>query len=363
MEPPIVRDLFVRIRQAPGMFLGHEGVDGIIKQIALASGHSFRGLLEVRLRSDGVIRVRFGDDEQVIGCFKGPGDPHEWPLRGDAPPVWGWRLAQACSVRAEARELPDGIELSFLPDYPSINLLIAPSPHRLAGWLADLATARPGLKVELFDEASQLQFAASFPRGAQDRLLYESGARDLNHPPLVFRGEGNQVSYDVAFAWAAGRGLEVVALVNGQRTAAGGAHVHGFWEGVADAINAEVASGGSSGKRCTKVGPFFFPRNCVLVISVELRDPTWGPGTNDCLHSRRARSVIRHEVAAGFMAALDSARTSPNPPWLMRSGPHSPEGAWLDAFRDVLRRRKRFRNRVDPYLHGPDEPYGDPDDE
>jgi hypothetical protein len=63
------------------------------------------------------------------------------------------------------------------------------------------------------------QYATMFPRGAVDRLFAEAAGRSLNHRPLHFGVDAQGVTADIAVAWANGPGLQVVAIVNGERTA------------------------------------------------------------------------------------------------------------------------------------------------
>ncbi|MBM4783951.1 MAG: hypothetical protein GQE15_40285 [Archangiaceae bacterium] len=192
--------------------------------------------------------------------------------------------------------------------------------------LRDAATAFPGSVIALFDEADGLELRVRYPHGSADRLLEEAGVRRLNHP-FHFVGSAGAVSFDVAFSWCNGPGLQVVALTNSWRNANGGSHVYGVWEGIAAALAPLL--GGTAGKPFTQE---LLPRNAVVVVSVHLQDPHFGPATRDCLHDARPRHAIRDALQQAFVAQLGQARLEANhPPWQTLGGAHG-NTPWIERF-------------------------------
>lgn len=339
------------VRKRPAMYLGNEGAEILVRMIALDAGRSFAGVVSVTLH-DGSIAIRFTGHDGAAEYWKilqnAPSPP---ALTGESR-AWSWALTRVCSTQAEAQERDDGFELAFTPDYAGIRGMTRVSAHRLAGWLADLATTRPGLRVEVTDDASAFGFATSFPRGAHDRLLAEGAGRRLNHAPLVFRGEHEGVSFDASFVWADGPGLQVVALVNGERTPAGGAHVRGIWEGMADGLNAELVRRSLADEPL--VGALDVPRNCLLVVSVEMSEPKWGPATKDCLHSREALRALRTALASGLVEQLGpDIIESAEAPWQLLGAMHHQDGTWLSRLAEAVPKLKPGERwgSTDPYFH------------
>jgi hypothetical protein len=219
-------------------------------------------------------------------------------------------------------------KVSFRFDTRAFPMLQVREPYRLSTALRDAATTFPGAVIELFDEAHDLQMRVRYPRGSADRLLEEAGTRQLNHP-FHFVGSAGPVRFDVAFSWCNGPGLQVVALTNSWRNANGGAHVYGIWEGIAAALSPLL------GATIEKpFAPETLPRNAVVVVSVHLEDPRFGPATRDCLHDARARQAIRDALQHGFVAQLGQAGLEANtPPWQALGGVHG-DTPWLRRFAD-----------------------------
>ena len=219
------------------------------------------------------------------------------------------------------------------------------------GFFADLATAHPGLRVFVRDRAAGLDATLTYPRGAIDRVLAEGARSRLNHPPLRIEGSIAEVRLDVAFAWHHGMGLQLVALVNGERSRNGGTHVLGFWEGVAAAIEKRLPRGHDRPRRVLTEREV--PRNAVLVISVHLDDPKYGPATRDCLDDVRARKAIRTRVEESFGQWLDQEAPRGDPPWQLLGGVHDGE-PWRKTYAEVLS-HPAGPPVPDPYLHRDDE--------
>lgn len=346
-------DFAALVRKRPAIYFGDQGADSLIRMLALEAGSGFTGTLTVTLRADGSIRLGFGGEQAAAEYWQILSNAPDPPNLTGYHRSWPWSLIRVCCLHADLARTDSGFWLEFTPDY-DMDLMSRPRAHQLAGWLSDLATTRPGMTVSLVDAFSDVRFGTSFPRGALDRLLLEAAGRRLNHSPLIFHGEANSVKYDAAFAWADGPGLQVVALVNGERTPAGGAHVKGIWQGLADAANIELTSRGLLQQDSRRVGALDLPRNCVLVVTVEMDSPKWGPATKDCLHSGRAQLVLREAVATSVVDQLGpTIMAAANPPWQLLAGVHQQDGVWLDrvpASLADLETGERW-GATDPYFH------------
>ena len=339
-------ELAASIRARPGMYFGDETA-GFLVECLIDARSSFLGVATVLLE-----RTR------VTIRFEGDGaDAHAARLTTGTEELstFAWDVSRAASVEHSMKPHGDGFEISFVPDYQGIPGLSPPDAHSLAGWLRDLATTRPGLHVRCHDERSGLRFSSCFPNGALDRAVQEAGSRSRNprQKPMRFVGTVDDVSVDVGFTWAAGPGLQIVPLVNGERAPAGGSHVQGFWEGVANGLHAELVSRNLLDPTAS-VSALDPPRNCVLVVSVHMDEPKWGPATRDCLHSPRARRAVRTIVAESFVDLLGAdVMDGPHPPWQLRGGMHL-SGSWLERFASAVRDAKPDESKwgsMDPYFH------------
>lgn len=257
-----------------------------------------------------------------------------------------YAVIAACSDQFEERIGPSQTTMRFRFDTRAFPMLRVRDPHRLSTSLRDLATAFAGTVIECVDEEHDLQLRVHYPRGAADRLLEEAGLRSLNH---LFHsvGSAGPVRFDVAFSWCNGPGLQVVALTNSWRNANGGAHVYGVWEGIAAALGALLGA--------TTEKPFtqdLLPRNAVVVVSVHLEEPRFGPATRDCLHDARARQSICDALQREFVAQLGQARLDANnPPWQTLGGVHG-NTPWLERFANLWAEGSLVGvAHVDPWAH------------
>ncbi len=255
-------------------------------------------------------------------------------------------LIGASSEVFEERVESSQTSVSFRLDTRAFPMLAVREPYRLSAALRDVATAFPGTVIEFLDEAHDHQVRVRYPRGSADRLLEEAGVRSLNHP-FHFVGSAGPISFDVAFSWCNGPGLQVIALTNSWRNANGGAHVYGVWEGIAAALSPLLGA--------TTEKPFppeTLPRNAVVVVSVHLEDPRFGPATRDCLHDARARHAIRDALEHGFVPQLGQARLeASHPPWQTLGGVHGGT-PWVQRFAEFWSEGRLDRVAdLDPWAH------------
>lgn len=282
--------------------------------------------LSIRLRESGHIEVTHGSIS--------------------TEPTHARDLIGASSEVFEERVEATQTRVSFRLDTRALPMLIVREPFRLSAALRDAATAFPGTVIELLDETHDHRLRVRYPRGSADRLLEEAGVRSLNHP-FHFVGSAGPISFDVAFSWCNGPGLQVIALTNSWRNANGGAHVYGVWEGIAAALSPLL------GAPTEKPFPAeALPRNAVVVVSVHLEDPRFGPATRDCLHDARARHAIRDALEHGFVSQLGQARLEGNhPPWQTLGGVHGGT-PWVQRFAEFWSEGRLDRVAdLDPWAH------------
>lgn len=255
-------------------------------------------------------------------------------------------LIGASSEVFEERVEAGQTRVSFRLDTRALPMLTMREPFRLSAALRDAATAFPGTVIELFDETHDHRLRVRYPRGSADRLLEEAGVRSLNHP-FHFVGSVGTTSFDVAFSWCNGPGLQVIALTNSWRNANGGAHVYGVWEGIAAALSAVLGATTDEPFTQEKV-----PRNAVVVVSVHLEAPRFGPATRDCLHDARARHAIRDAVQQGFVTQLGQARLeASSAPWQTLGGVHGGT-PWVQRFAELWSEgRLAGVEALDPWAH------------
>ncbi|AKV02379.1 hypothetical protein AKJ09_09042 [Labilithrix luteola] len=257
-------------------------------------------------------------------------------------------MLRLASTELEARWSDDEMCVMFHADPARFPEPLA--AHALIGVAADLTTAYPGLCAFVRDLTLGLDTNLVYRRGVLDRLLEVATRSKLNHPPLRFQSTTGEVRFDLAFAWRPGPGLQLVALVNGKRTPNGGTHVRGFWEGIAAAIEKRLPTRDARRRLLTERE---VPRNAVLVISVHLDDPRYGPATRDCLHDVRALEIIRSDVEEAFGAWLEREWPGVSPPWQLLGGFHDSE-PWQRTYAEMLSKPAETPF-PDPYLHRDDE--------
>lgn len=327
-----VDDLRSAILKRPGMYFGDVatfgGFPSLFRSMALDAVQAGATRFSCRARPDGQIELRIMLSDKRVA------------------ELHSFKLGEAVSKRVEWSEANGQLGAVFVPDLDRFPYLAARSMYPLVGFVHDLSTAFPQCGFDVDDEGNGLHVALQFAGGCQDRLRMEAGQRSVRQL-CRFDGESGEVRYDVALAWCSGPGLQVVSIVNGARSPNGGSHVQGVWEGIADALNERLKAEGISARDITVMDS---PRNAVLVVSVHLGAPEYGPATRDCLHDERARHAVRNSVAEGFFAKLgEEAIRSATPPWQLLAGIHH-KTSWLRRLPDELCDNGRPGER-DPYHH------------
>ena len=349
-EPSTVEQLAASFALRPGMYVGDcvapdQLVELFVEDVLSA------GVTEVGVELDerGAISLRVTSRERLSDWSR------EWeaaladPRSTRVVHTLALQLLRLASTELEARWSGHEMLVAFRPDPARFREPFA--VHASLGFFADLATAHPGLRVFVRDRAAGLDATLTYPRGAMDRVLAEGARSRLNHRPLRIEGTVAEVRMDLALAWHQGPGLQLVALVNGERSRNGGTHVLGFWEGVAASIETRLPPGRDRPRR--RLTEREVPRNAVLVISVHLDNPEYGPATRDCLHDVRAREAIRTRVEEAFGQWLDQEADRGDPPWQLLGGLHDGE-PWMKTCAEMLS-RPAGPPVPDAYLHRDDE--------
>lgn len=332
------------VRKRPGMYFGFER-----DLLSLLQGFFWHGGIAGQLDSFTVAvddEVTLSLEGVAVDRARACDVPSERDL-GDSPLSWV-AIIEAASTRFEKTFESARMTVRFSPDVAVLPDWRA--TRSIVGALRNLATAYPKLRVAIRDRAHGLDVSATYARGALDRLEEERAQRSTNHAPVHLTHSECDVHVDVAFAWCHGPGLQLVALVNGERTPNGGSHVLGVWEGIADAIEAELPRSETRPRMLERN----VPRGAMLVVSVRAPDPSWGPATKDCLHDERVREVVRRCVGARFGDALGREWWSGSKlPWQMLGGWHNRE-AWLPQLAEALVARE-VDSWPDVYVHRADE--------
>lgn len=344
-----IQELRASILKRPGMYFGDAsywgGLTGLLAWMATEAVQNGAAAVSCHIRSDNRICFSVVSTVASAEALTSPEQPTGGPIALSA-----WQLAIAISKHVEHEESGSRLSATFEPDFDAFPFLGPVSPYPLVGVFSDLATAYPQHRFEAVDEREGLRLALQFARGCEDRLYIERGDRGVRRP-LRFEGKRGDVAYDVALGWCPGPGLQVVSLVNGARSANGGSHVQGVWEGVASALNQRLRAEGIASRDLDLMD---IPRNAVLVVSVHLDDPSFGPATKDCLHDERVRLAVRDAVAKDFFAKLDDdAIHSSKPPWQLMSGMHY-DIPWLERLPSQLSNECRPGDR-DPFHHHPED--------
>lgn len=358
-------------RWRPGMFLGRpDDPTQVLVNLVEMSFSAASTRLDVVLERDGAIVVRGEGVTKIAELRADWVAAHQRPRAERSPDllwtnrVFALLLAEVASSRFRIAWDATSLEVEFLPDperFAARPITLFP----VTGYLRDAATARPPLRIGLHDEKTGDRVSLLYAQGAADRLMEENGFRSLNHPPLRFVGSADGIAFDVALAWRNGPGLQLVALVNGSRTPNGGSHVKGVWQGVARAIAAELAlrrrDPAHSRHRSHRKQPRRVmrerdvPRNAVLVVSVHVDRPSWGPATRDCLHHKRTRAAVADHVAEHFFSQLVQVRGDiARPPWQILGDIHRSDH-WLDQVATDLR-GAAGPSMPDPYMHRESDP-------
>ena len=204
-----------------------------------------------------------------------------------------------------------GTTITFWPD-PDIFQTTQCSFDVLAHRFRELAFLNQGLDISLTDERRlteprSLQFR--YPGGARDMVAFlDEQAAAPGHSTIIgFVREEPQMAgtMEVAWRWRDSGRPTIRSFANSRPTPEGGAHLLGFNDGVADAVNAYARQRGS----LIAADPGFsndqVSKRLTAVISVKLESPEFEGATRGRLGNRAVRACVQRAVQEHLGSWLD----------------------------------------------------------
>ncbi len=193
-----------------------------------------------------------------------------------------------------------GTRLRFWPD-PGYFDSAKFSLQRLRHVLRAKAVLCPGLRVSLYDEASDQREEWCYQDGLRDYLAGAVGdVVTLPEEPFTGKMEGHSEAAEWALLWLP-EGGEAVAesYVNLIPTIQGGTHVNGLRTGLTEAVR-EFCEFRSLLPRGVKLSPDDVWDRCCYILSVKLVDPQFSGQTKERLSSRECATFVSGVVRDAF---------------------------------------------------------------
>ncbi|MER6199493.1 DNA gyrase subunit B [Streptomyces sp. NPDC001586] len=355
------------IRKRPGMYVGSTGERGLHQLVYEVAGRAVNevlaghaGSVEVALMSDGGVRVTddgpgipveaagsvgAGPDLEALLTrpYAGaePGGRHAVPMS-----LFGTGLcatnALSCRLTAEVRRAGvrwvqeyvrgvaltpptiagpatgTGTTIAFWPDVGIFGTETQCSYAVLADHFRQLAFLNRCMDITLTDERTpDLSRPVRFhsPGGARDFVAFLDEKRDAPATPFtpthpdVFGFEWEDVrmagTMEVALRWCGSGEERVEGFANSRPTPEGGAHVEGFRDGVAAAVNAYARQR----RLLTPADPDFgadrIGEGLTAVVSVKLDHPEFHGATNGRLGGAVVRVCVAQAVRDRLGAWMD----------------------------------------------------------
>lgn len=204
------------------------------------------------------------------------------------------------TVIGEVGKRNTGTSILFQPEkkyFDSIKI----SMSRLRHLLRAKAVLASGLKVTLYDEASDQQDEWYFEDGLKSYLQSALGDVELLPPdPFIGTLSGNTEAVDWAIHWLPEEGeLITESYVNLVPTVQGGTHVNGLRQGIMEAMR-DFCDSRNLLPRGIKLTADDCWERCSYLLSVKLEDPQFAGQTKERLSSRECAAFVSGVVRDSF---------------------------------------------------------------
>ncbi|MFJ5614190.1 DNA gyrase subunit B [Streptomyces sp. NPDC093221] len=352
-----VLDARETIRRRPGMYVGTTGRRGLHQMVFQVMG---RAVDEVLAGRAGTVDVVLGPGGEVSVADDGPGVPVEVAEDGDGletlltrtaarpkPPGrhcavleragFGPFVANVLSSSLTAEVRRDGVRwvqeyerggaiapptvvgpaagtgttLSFRPD-PEIFPTTECSFAALADSFRELAFLNRDLEISLTDARSpgeQQSVRFRFPYGLRDFVVFldsphghddpDAPARTPLHPDVIaFAREDPRIegTAEVALRWCSSPDERIRSFANSAPTRNGGAHLAGFRDGLALAVNAFARERRLLSAADPDLGGDRIGQGLTAVVSVKVDHPCFEDPVHGTLGNAEVRACVREAV-------------------------------------------------------------------
>lgn len=197
-----------------------------------------------------------------------------------------------------------GTRLRFWPDAKYFDSPKIALP-RLKHVLRAKAVLCPGLRVSLFDEASQEKLEWYYEDGLRDYLRSMLSGQELLPPELFFASLHRETdAMEAALAWTREGELAQESYVNLIPTAQGGTHVNGLRSGITNALR-EFCEFRNLLPRGVKLAPEDVWDRVHFVLSYKTGDPQFSGQTKERLSSRSAAAFMESTAHDAFSLYLN----------------------------------------------------------
>ncbi|NOQ36678.1 MAG: DNA topoisomerase IV subunit B [Methylococcaceae bacterium] len=204
-----------------------------------------------------------------------------------------------------------GTAISFLPNskyFDSSKVSVLKLKHVLRA----KAVLCAGLKISLYDEASDEQWDWCYQDGLKEYLLDRVGETEyFPEQPFMADIASDHEAVEWGIVWTAESLSEAAvneSYVNLVPTAQGGTHVNGLRAGLTEAIR-EFCDFRSLLPRGVKIAPEDVWELCHFVLSVKLEDPQFSGQTKERLSSRECVAFVSGVAKDGFSLWLNQHPT------------------------------------------------------
>jgi DNA gyrase subunit B len=209
---------------------------------------------------------------------------------GPSPP---WPEGTAREGRAT------GTEITFLPSretFTNTEFDFTTLEHRLR----ELAFLNSGVTLVLNDArgVEPKSVTLHFEGGLEAFVRYLDRSKQALHaPPLVIRGERDDVLLEIAMEWTDSYHETMLCFTNNIPQRDGGTHLAGFRAALTRTVNAYANDSGIAKKEKVTLAGEDMREGLTCVLSVKVPDPKFSSQTKDKLVSSEVRPVIEGLVA------------------------------------------------------------------
>ncbi|MDQ7092448.1 DNA topoisomerase (ATP-hydrolyzing) subunit B [Desulfosporosinus sp. PR] len=202
-----------------------------------------------------------------------------------------------------------GTKISFIPD-PEIFEDTVYDFDILAHRLRELSFLNKNVKINLFDERTDINETFFHTGGIQDFVLYLNKSKDCLHPqPIFIETMKDQVQVEVSIQYNDSYSENLYSYVNNINTQEGGTHEAGFKAALTRVINDYARKNNLLKASDSNLSGDDIREGLTAVISVKVPDPQFEGQTKTKLGNSEIRGIVDSATGEGLGTFLEENPT------------------------------------------------------
>ena len=205
------------------------------------------------------------------------------------------RGVKTCELKIVGESEKRGTKIHFIPDDTIFNTIDF-SFDILARRLRELAFLNAGILIQIEDERSDKKDEFLYEGGIASFVEYLNRRHTVIHPPIVIKGERNDVQIEVAIQYNDTYKENMFSFANNINTIEGGFHLIGFKAALTRSLNQYVNNGNVAKNLSSKISGEDVREGLTAIVSVRIKSPQFEGQTKTKLGNSEVKGLVESLV-------------------------------------------------------------------